>query len=75
MNIFVVFKAYRQVNGEYQAVEVEAAYPTREAAEAAIKGRQSSWFETKQVPIMTGGTMPVEFQGVLAVHETELKGA
>lgn len=73
MEIFVVFKTYRQVEGEYFAVETEAAFAKREEAEAFIKDKPLQWRETKQVPLNTGGVMAVEFAGVRGVHPTELK--
>ena len=75
MDIFVVFRTYRQVQGEYMATEVEGAFPTREAAEAHLKDKPGRWVETKQVPLDTGGSMPIEFLGVRAVHPTTLHGA
>lgn len=71
--IFVVFKAYRQKDGEYVAVETEAAFAKREDAEAFVKDKPASWWETRQVPVAGGQTMPVEFMGMRAVHETELR--
>lgn len=73
--IFVVFKVYRQKEGEYYAVETEAAFPTKLAAEEFLKDKQSQWSEVKNVPVNTGGTMPVEFVGIRSVHATELRGA
>ncbi len=72
MNIFVAIKGYRQKDGEYMAVEVEGAFKTREAVDAFLQGKPVSWWETKPVPVASGGTVPVEFLGIRAVHETVL---
>ena len=73
MEIFVVFKTYRQVNGEYFAVETEAAFAKKEDAEVFVKDKPVKWQETKEVPLNTGGSMPVEFFCLRSVHPTELK--
>jgi hypothetical protein len=74
MEIFVVFKAFRQKEGEYMAIETEAAFTKRQDAEAFVKEKPSSWWETRAVPLNTGGSMPVEFLGLRNIHSTELKG-
>ena len=74
MEIHVVFKIYRQVNGEYQAVQVETAFAKKEDAESFLKGKQLTWYETRDVPLNSGGTMPIEFQGWFVINSTELHG-
>ena len=74
MEIFVVFKAYRQKEGEYVAVETEAAFTNKLDAEAFVKSKPLQWWETKDVPLNTGGVMAVEFLGLRSIHPTELKG-
>ena len=75
MEIFVVLKAYRQVEGEYQAHEVEAAFTTQEATEGFLKGKPGRWTEQKVVPLDNGQTATLEFVGVRAVQPTTLQGA
>lgn len=74
MEVFVVFKAYRQKEGEYVAVETEAAFTKREEAEAFVKDKPLQWWETKEVPLNTGGSMQVEFLGLRSIHPTDLRG-
>jgi len=74
VEIFVVFKAYRQKDGEYVAIETEAAFSKKEDAQEFVKNKPTHWWETKEVPLNTGGTATVEFLGLRSVHSTELKG-
>ncbi len=71
--IYIVFKAYRQKDGEYFAVETEMAFNSKGEAEAYMKEKPASWWETRPVPVSGGQVMQVEFLGMRAVHETELK--
>lgn len=73
MEIYVVFKVYRQNQGEYVAVETETAFAKKEEAESFLKGKQLSWWETRNVPLDTGGEIPVEFFVMRGVHPTILK--
>lgn len=73
MEIFVVFKVYRQVDGEFFAVETEAAFNKKEDAEGFMKGKQTTWNEQRQVPTTDGQTMPIDFVGMRGIHPTELK--
>ncbi len=74
MEIFVVLKAYRQVEGEYHAHEVEAAFVKKEDAEVYLKDKPGRWTENKVVPLDNGQTTTVEFVGVRAVQPTILQG-
>ena len=74
MTIYVVFKHYRQINGEYVALQIMKAFVNKDDAEAFVKNNKSSWIETKEVPLAQGNSMQVEFQGWIAVHEAELEG-
>lgn len=75
MEIYVVLKAYRQVEGEYHAHEVEAAFVKKEDAELFLKDKPGRWNETKAVPLDNGQTMPIDFVGVRGVQPTILQGA
>ena len=75
MEIYVVLKAYRQVEGEYHAHEVEAAFAKKEDAEAFLKDKPGRWNENKVVPLDNGQSMTVEFVGVRGVQPTILQGA
>lgn len=73
MEIFVVFKVYRQVDGEYFAIETEMAFNKREDAESYMKDKQTTWNEKRNVPLADGQTMVVDFVGMRGIHPTELK--
>lgn len=75
MEIYVVLKAYRQVQGEYHAHEVEAAFAKKEDAEAYLKDKPGRWAESKLVPLDNGQSTTLEFVGVRAVQPTILQGA
>jgi hypothetical protein len=74
--IFVVLKIYRQIDGEYFAIEPERAFFTQAEASKYIANRSGTWDETRPVPIAnpTGAnvTMPIAFRGFLGVHEVLL---
>lgn len=74
MEIYVVLKAYRQVEGEYHAHEVEAAFVKKEDAEAFLNGKVNRWNENKVVPLDNGQSMTIEFVGVRGVQPTILQG-
>lgn len=74
MEIYIVLKAYRQVEGEYHAHEVEAAFVNKEAAEAFLKDKPGRWSENKFVPLDNGQSMTVEFVGVRGVQPVVLQG-
>jgi len=73
--IFIVLKIYRQIDGEYFAIEPERAFYTKEEVEQYTSNRPGTWNETRQVPLVGGatnnviGTVPIEFRGFLGIHE------
>lgn len=74
MEIFVVFKVYRQVDGEFFAIETESAFSKKEDAEAFMKSKPATtWTEKRDVPLTDGQTMSVDFVGMRGIHPTELK--
>ncbi len=73
MEIYVVLKAYRQVEGEYHAHEVEAAFTEKKDAEEFLKDKPGRWSENKVVPLDNGQSMTVEFIGVRGVQPTILR--
>ena len=75
MEIFVVFKTYRQNNGEYFAVEVEKAFSKKEDAEQFVKDKPVRWWETKPTKMETGEIMPIEYLGIRSVHPAILDNA
>lgn len=74
MEIYVVLKAYRQVEGEYHAHEVEAAFTTKEAAELFLKDKPGRWTESKVCPLDNGQKVSLDFIGVRGVQPTTLQG-